>query len=368
MKQDEPLDHILKQALTTTVQPSEELNQKVRNQWMKGTVKKPMYNKKVSVVLIAAVIMIASSITALAATYLYNARDVAERLGDSLLAEAFTGGQAIVVNESIVSGDYRFTLQGIVSGEGLSDFEGSAHEIHPERTYAVVSIEKQDGSNMPSIQDDEYGNTPFFISPLIKGQKPWQVNISTMNGSYSELVLDGVMYRLIEIDGIDKFADRGVYLAISTSHFYDVKAFHYDEETGEISRNLNYDGANALFELPLDISKADPEAAEQYLQQLLEVPAEDAGSSEIMEINWEEEADAGEILPESIKEVTYLDEGMIHYAYDGNEVTIPLDGLFQDGESLSHVITITETNDERIAIRFSRDDDGTVKGIALRLN
>ncbi|WP_409345354.1 hypothetical protein [Paenibacillus sp. MBLB4367] len=32
----------------------------------------------------------------------------------------------------------------------------------------------------------------------IKGRKPWQVNIVTMNGGYSEVVLDGIMYRLID--------------------------------------------------------------------------------------------------------------------------------------------------------------------------
>lgn len=81
-------------------------------------------------------------------------------------------------------------------------------------------------------------------------------------------MVNSIMYRLIECDGVEMFADRGLYLCISASNFYDVKAFHYNEETGEISRNADYEGANALFRLPLDSSKADPEKAEKYLKEL----------------------------------------------------------------------------------------------------
>lgn len=126
---------------------------------------------------------------------------------------------------------------------------------------------------MPATSEPEYGQDPFFVSPLIKGLKPWQVNITTMNGGYSEAVIDGIMYRLIECDGVEMFADRGVYLAVSNgSSFFSKDAFAYNESTGEISANNDYKGTAILFELPLDPTKADPVKAESYLQELLKEP------------------------------------------------------------------------------------------------
>jgi hypothetical protein len=145
--------------------------------------------------------------------------------------------------------------------------EGSAQEIHPDRTYAVVSIARQDGSKMPDTRDAEYCKVPFFVSPLVKGKKPWQANIASMNGGYSELVVDGVMYRVIECDGLEMFADRGLYLCISDTSFYSIKAFEYDEATGQVTPNKDYKGVNALFELPLNTGNADSERAEEYLKK-----------------------------------------------------------------------------------------------------
>ena len=64
------------------------------------------------------------------------------------------------------------------------------------------------------------------------------------------------------------FADKGLYLGVSDSTFYDPKAYQYDKATGEILRNEAYDGLNALFQLPIDASKADPAAAANYLTTL----------------------------------------------------------------------------------------------------
>ncbi len=177
---------------------------------------------------------------------------------------------AIVINQSATADGYQFTLHGIVSGEELSEFNSSTEHLQPTRTYAVLSISRQDGTPMPTTQDEQYGQTPFFISPLIKGQQPWRVNIASMNGGYSEFVREGIMYRLIECDEIEMFADRGIYLAIiSNNSFYTIDAFDYDETTGELSPKADYQGANILFDLPLDVTKADYEKAEQYLQKLL---------------------------------------------------------------------------------------------------
>lgn len=110
---------------------------------------------------------------------------------------------------------------------------------------------------------------PFFASPLVKGLKPWEVNAFTMNGGYSESVIDGVMYHLVEYDDIAIFADRSLYFVISTSLTYDTDAFIYDEQTGEIKANEDFDGASAVFTLPLDKEYADPSKAKPYLDDII---------------------------------------------------------------------------------------------------
>lgn len=271
-KNSEQLDNLLKEALSAQLEPSENLNQKIINQFKENSIMKPIYKKKISVALIATILTLVMSITAFAALHFLNPKQVAEHIGDQTLAHAFNSKDSIKINKSVTSGEYNFTLHGIVSGKGLSDFQFSSQDIHFDRTYAVVSIAKQDGSKMPDTKDENYGKVPFFVSSLIKGQKPWLVNIASMNGGYSEFVLDGIMYRLIECDNVEMFADRGLYLCISTSNFYDINAFNYNEKTGEVTPNPNYDGANALFHLPLDVAKANHEKAEKYLKELLKEP------------------------------------------------------------------------------------------------
>ena len=116
--------------------------------------------------------------------------------------------------------------------------------------------------------------------PMGKGEFTALKNINLTIGK-GEFVVDGVMYRVIECDGLEMFADRGLYLGISTGGFGDFfKAFNYNEETGEISPKADYKGANALFNLPLDVTKADHEKAEKYLKELLDEPEADSRDNE----------------------------------------------------------------------------------------
>jgi hypothetical protein len=108
----------------------------------------------------------------------------------------------------------------------------------------------------------------------------------TMNGGYSETVSDGVTYRLVECDDVAVFADCGLYFAVGTGAFISRDTFNYDEQTGEIAVNPDYAGASAVFDLPLDKSLADPEAARAYLDGLeLYSEADPAPAGEAPEID-----------------------------------------------------------------------------------
>lgn len=372
-------DQMLRQALASANEPEEKLNQSIINQAKERSRMNRTYKKKISAGLLVAVLMLVMSVTAYAATQLFSSNQVAEHLGEKALAKAFESKDAIQINQSKSSGGYNFTLHGIVTGAGLKEFEAlTKRALYPNRTYAVVSIARQDGGLMPKTGDTEYGKDPFFVSPLIKGQKPWQVNIASMKGGYSEAVYEGIMYRLIECDDVEMFADKGVYLAISSgSPFFNKEAFAYNEQTGEISARADYQGASILFNLPLDTKKADPAKAEVYLQKLLNIPSGDAGtagssksvksSSELEHIKKMEDLKkklaGGMVIPESEKEVTYNKDGRIHYQYGDWNVTLTVDNLFTEGQTgYSEAVHYSVSDKETKALQFHRDSKGVITG------
>ena len=118
---------------------------------------------------------------------------------------------------------------------------------------------------MPDTMEDSYGELEFFASPLMGGYQPAFYNIASMSGNYADITEDGVLYRLLECDNVEIFADHTLYLCIAEGVFYNTEAYNYDEVTGEISRNEEYEGLNALFLLPIDVSKADPVKAAEYI-------------------------------------------------------------------------------------------------------
>ncbi|MFX3634536.1 MAG: hypothetical protein ACE3L7_15695 [Candidatus Pristimantibacillus sp.] len=369
-------DGLLKQALASEAEPEEIMNESLINRFKERAKIKHAFRKRISAGLLVVVITIVMSITAYAATQLFSSKQVAEHLGEQILAKAFESNDAIEINQTISSGDYNFTLHGIVSGTGLTGLSSSAKDIDPDRTYAVTSIARLDGEPMPDTSDPEYGKEKFFVSPFIKGQKPWQINIASMNGGYSEVVVDGIMYRLIECDGVEMFADRGVYLAISSgSSFYNSEAFAYNESTGEVSAKTDYKGISILFDLPLDKAKADPVKAEAYLEQLLQVPSVDTKADSNASVSDEEAEVASKVeylknkisegtpIPESIKEVTYDDQGLINYKYEGWSEKISPDYLFVDGQTgFSDYVHFSEDDISIKALQFSRDDNGVITG------
>ncbi len=282
MKHDAKLEQLLQQALSPEQEPDAWLNQKIlRKAKETETMNHRTFRKNIpAAVLTIAAVLAAGSITAVAAWKYLTLDQVAEEAGDQGLAAAFQSKDAVSINETQEYGDYKITLLGVVSGENLSQYVASdqAETIRNDRTYVVTAIENADGSPRPQVSEESYGNDPFFVSPLIKGQNPVWFNSVTMSGGYSEFVQDGIQYRIAETDNVEMFADRTLYLAVNDGTFFAPDAYCFDEATGEITRNEGYEGVNALFLLPLDKGKADKEKAEAYLKQLeeeLHGPAED---------------------------------------------------------------------------------------------
>lgn len=205
--------------------------------------------------LVAAAVAAALSVTAYAAVVMLRPQDVAQHAGNQALAAAFESAEAVAVNETKVVGDYKVTLMGLVSGESLSRVEALEGGVAQDKTYAVLAYARTDAA---AIEEDVPDLT---VSPLVEGYAPWQLNAWTLDGGACTFAQEGVLYYLFECDNVEPFADHTVYLAVYPGTHIPPSAelFGFDEGTGAITAKADV----ALFTLPLDESKADPQKAEE---------------------------------------------------------------------------------------------------------
>ncbi len=267
---DKKFDDALRHALSPMDEANLALNQKILNRVEEQ--KTMAQRKKIrlsAATIIAALVLCVSSVTVYAAWRYLSSSEMAEHVQDIKLSEAFLSEQAFVINETQSYGEYTVTLLSIVSGETLSEYPRYKNDsILTNRTYAVVAIENTNGVPIADTSEDDFGNLEFFASPLIGDYNPAFYNIASMSGNYMDMTEDGILYRLLECDNVEIFADHDLYLCVSEGMFYNTEAYCYDKQTGKISRNESYKGLNALFDLPVDISKADPKKAAEYAASL----------------------------------------------------------------------------------------------------
>ena len=212
--------------------------------------------------LVAAVAAALLAVSAYAAVTLLLPRDVAREAGNEALAAAFESETAVEVNETKTVGDYKVTLMGLVSGEGLSRVESLPGGVTRDKTYAVLAYARTDGTAITEDVPD------LTVSPLIEGYAPWVVNAWSLHGGTHTFAQDGVLYYLFECENVEPFADRTVYLAVypGTHIPPDAATFDYDGDTGAISVKKGADAA--MFVLPLDESKADSGKAQGIVDGL----------------------------------------------------------------------------------------------------
>ncbi|MDE7321139.1 MAG: hypothetical protein K2N73_00150 [Lachnospiraceae bacterium] len=340
------LDSLLEHALAPMELPEKKLNDQILR---KVKEKKDMKQEQVyykrripAAALITVCMLILCSSTALAVYRYLSPAEVATETNDNALQKAFLGEDAILVNETQESGGYKVTLIGSVAGKNISDFlmKNGKGEVLEDRIYTIITIERADGTPMPDTSSDEYGEESFFASHYIHGLDPNVYSMMSMNGSYTEFVNNGVQYRILDMDNIEMFADRGIYVGVNSGTFYDRNAYSYNESTGEMSCNESYTGVNVLFQLPMDVRKADPSAAEAYLkafEESMNEPDETPEKSELdmqvdefMEMLTPENIDEYAEPVESTRQVCTIDEnGWPHYSYELDT------GAAEDGVVLS---------------------------------
>ncbi len=215
-------------------------------------------------VIAAVVAAVVLTITVFAAGGLLTASDVANQWGMTTLAEFFENGGGEAFNiDSQTSGGYTVGVLGIATGYDLSEYDES---VDVDKTYIVCSIERADGEPLT-----DYPN--IWVSTFISGYEPWKVNnLILASGDYWLHIEDGVEYIIIETTNINIFADHTIYVAAYSYRGDNViplkdEAYTLNDD-GTISINEGYRGVATLFEIPLDETLADPEAAEALIASI----------------------------------------------------------------------------------------------------
>jgi len=195
------------------------------NQRELPTMKKSTIRRTFGTALAACLVVLLGGITAYAAMRLRSPAEIANQLGNPSLGLAFESDDNVFINASETSGDYTFTLLSLVSGYALSDGLRYAEGLSLDRTYLVMAIERVDGLPMPSAADDDF--LSFYVSPYIRGYAPWMVNLHTLEGGHHETVINGIRYRLIDMENIKPFAAHGMYIGINTGWSFNRDAFTF---------------------------------------------------------------------------------------------------------------------------------------------
>lgn len=210
---------------------------------------------KVAVIVIAA--MLALSIGAYAVISLLSAPQVAEGVGEKELAVLFeeSGFEPVTVKGEV----YSLTFMGTALGEDFYSYEEDGPMVIENRTYAVWAIYRNDGEAL-----DQMAGSPIQVIPVVDGYRPDILFSAGMSASgYSK---DGVLYYLFEYTDLEVFANEHVKL-MAFEGMFPTNNIITANSKGEIVYAENYNGFKAVFELDLDESKADPEAAAELLSQ-----------------------------------------------------------------------------------------------------
>lgn len=207
-----------------------------------------------SIPILAFSIIMMVSVSVFAAYKFLTPKDVANLFNDSKLSQNFTKDYTLSIKEQ-TSGKYTAKILGIVSGKKLSSYTNT----NEDKSYIVGAIAKKDGTKIKDYIDN------IMLTPLIEGYKPWEVNIFTLNGSSSKFIEDGIQYFIYECDNLELFANNKIYIALYEGISPNKSIFTYQKD-GSISFNKDYKGFKALFNIPLDKSKADPKKAKQLLK------------------------------------------------------------------------------------------------------
>lgn len=213
--------------------------------------------KPLKVAVLVLVAMLLLSFGAYAVISLLSASQVAEQIGGKELAVLFEESNSDPVT---VKGDvYSVTFMGTAPGENLYSYEENGPMVSEDATYAVWAVYRNDGEPL-----DQMAGSPIQVIPVMDGYRADA--LFSMGMSATGFEKDGVLYYLLNCTDLEVFADKNVKLMAFEGMFPTADILTAND-SGEVIYAENYNGFKAVFELDLDESKADPEAAAELMSQ-----------------------------------------------------------------------------------------------------
>lgn len=375
---DDKLDMFLYEQLKAKSEPDPELNRQIletcskEERFMKT---KKTYGMKKAVAAAMAVCIIGSGgVTGFAAYHYLNPAQVASEIGgaENALAKAFDSKDAVSVGDTQSSNGYDIRLLGLVSGTDLSPYVTTdmQQQLNDKKTYAALAISRTDGQSI--------GDENLCVSPLINGVDWKMANNGTLHTGLCSFQKDGILYELMECDDLEIFSDRGVQIGIVDAFGKEGEAFTMDEKTGVYQKTENYTGTNALFELPLDTKKADPDAADKQIQKMKQelVAGNSASTDEDGAIRGNTEVD--DYIVEALKTADVNDfltshakqletqvlpisgDGTVTFTNaEGEKGTVDVTGLKVGEKAIQDVTSADSLESVRLGV-YTLNDDNTV--------
>ncbi|WP_022759254.1 hypothetical protein [Butyrivibrio fibrisolvens] len=185
--------------------------------------------------------------TAYAALKYLKPSEVASKIGDETLKDSFENDSvdnnslekdAQDILKSQILGDYEIALLGIASGENISENMTWANENKeiPDKTAMTIAISRIDGQNMPDTIDDEFWDNEFFVNIRFEGLDEDIYNLSSLGGTMTTFVSDGIMYDVLEIPDIEGIGIRTYLDVYNTNDSSAIATFEIDTKAADNNR------------------------------------------------------------------------------------------------------------------------------------
>lgn len=201
---------------------------------------------------LAPCLFLAFSVTAYAAIRLLTAPEAARKISFEAMAQAFEDEDALSIQETQQSRGFDITLLGIAYGSSLREYLGES-SIPADSAYALVALSRSDGSPMPAptSRTGENQVPDLFMTFLAPGYSPDDDNPLNQTTGMIRMYQDGVYYQTVECTALYDYGRDGFYLSVNEGIHCEQSAYRYDEATGRIALNEDYDSIHALFEISL---------------------------------------------------------------------------------------------------------------------
>ena len=233
-----------------------------RAETSRGGIRRAFFGKPLKVALLAAALAGLLSFTAfavyrfvlpktledtlnLASPQIYTVIDTASASADTLFIE----------NKTVHTGGYAVTFEAVARGTCMNDIYKNGEPLRPEKTYAVFSVKKEDGTDVGSSE------LCLGYCVSLKGYAP---NPSMFPAELLSQTENGVVYAACDVTSALPFANRELTVSLADRHVVTPEILRMDEN-GNAYFTESYHGLAAQFTLRLPADAADNAKQERYM-------------------------------------------------------------------------------------------------------